>query len=190
MEGEKRLKREEEIVEIALAAAATALFVSGLKKLLPCVLHQWPLALLVAPPPFLLLLLNLIIASIVVISIQPNLGRRRGRKTKKKSGGRGSKSSSYAASVGVREEEEKQKGCFEPQEEGDAEELNARAEAFIMAFRRQLRLDSFSSGVRRTKGFVFSPSRSLVASGYISSSGGHGEDDHAQELRWRGVRGR
>lgn len=149
MEGEKRLKREEEIVEIALAAAATALFVSGLKKLLPCVLHQWPLALLVAPPPFLLLLLNLIIASIVVISIQPNLGRRRGRKTKKKSGGRGSKSSSYAASVG--EEEEKQKGGFEPQEEGDAEELNARAEAFIMAFRRQLRLDSFSSGVRRTK---------------------------------------
>ncbi|CAL9151775.1 unnamed protein product [Musa hybrid cultivar] len=152
MEGEKRLKREEEIVEIALAAAATALFVSGLKKLLPCVLHQWPLALLVAPPPFLLLLLNLIIASIVVISIQPNLGRRRGRKTKKKSGGRGSKSSSYAASVVVgEEEEEKQKGGFEPQEEGDAEELNARAEAFIMAFRRQLRLDSFSSGVRRTK---------------------------------------
>ncbi|KAJ8485580.1 hypothetical protein OPV22_018065 [Ensete ventricosum] len=150
MEGEKRLKREEEIVEIALAAAATALFVSGLKKLLPCVLHQWPLALLVAPPPFLLLLLNLIIASIVVISIQPNLGRRRGRKTKTKSGGRGSKSSSYATSVGE-EAEEKQKEGFEPQEEGDAEELNARAEAFIMAFRRQLRLDSFSSGVRRTK---------------------------------------
>ncbi|KAL5201469.1 hypothetical protein ABZP36_035823 [Zizania latifolia] len=69
----KKARREEELVEAALAAAAAALFVSGVKKLMPAVLlARWPAALLAtAPSPVLFLLLNIIIASIVVVSVQP-----------------------------------------------------------------------------------------------------------------------
>ncbi|XP_008806619.2 uncharacterized protein LOC103719250 [Phoenix dactylifera] len=154
MEPEKRkLRREEEILETALAAAGAALFVSGLKKLLPCILKQWPVASVVTPSLLLFLLLNLIIASIVVISVHPKCGTESkcksptdGVKRKKKSRQRGRRSSSPASTMEKKQMEFVELGGDEGEEDGDAEELNARVEAFITAFRRQLRVDSFSSG--------------------------------------------
>ncbi|KAJ3692813.1 hypothetical protein LUZ60_011908 [Juncus effusus] len=137
----KRRRREKEIIEAALAAAGASLAISVIKNLLiPSLLNQLPWLSSLDPPPFLFLLLNLVIASIVIASIdliQPTYQRNKKRRRKE--------------SVGlsdrldcVKEKEEREK---EGEEEGDAEELNRRVEAFIMAFRHQLRVDSFSSHV-------------------------------------------
>ncbi|KAG1360989.1 hypothetical protein COCNU_09G004520 [Cocos nucifera] len=167
MEQEKRkLRREEEILETALAAAGAALFVSGLKKFLPCVLKQWPLASVVTPSLLLFLLLNLIIASIVVISVQPKCGIESkcksptdGLKKKKKSRQRGKRSSSPASTMEKKQREfVAELGGDEGGEDGDAEELNARVEAFITAFKQQLRTDSFSSGAVHRTSYAGTPS--------------------------------
>lgn len=145
MEEQKRRKRrEEEILETALAAAAAAIFISGLKKIFQYIDHIH----IRCPSLLLLLLLHIIIATIVMIST---------RKAEKVSGRR---SHCHRRSVECRKRTEKRgkkkRGSWKPEEakilcndeDGvDAEEVNARAEAFILAFRQQLRVDSFGSSV-------------------------------------------
>lgn len=135
-------RREEEIVEAALAAAGAALAISAIKKIFSLILHRWPSSLLVTPPHFLFVILNLVIASILVFSlveVQPKK-KDRARKKRRRDG-------TFATILDVesiqKKEEEK-----EGEGEGDVEELNRRAEAFIVAFRHHLRVDSFSSDPR------------------------------------------
>lgn len=145
-EEKRRKRREEEIVETALAAAGATLLVSGVKKILACVDIEWSGSLVATPPLLLFLLLHVIIASIVITSTtQPGLHRnrycRRGDGTRKMST---EKKRKKEANLRMEEEE----GGDDHQEErggDDAEDLNARAEAFIAAFRRQLRVDSLGS---------------------------------------------
>ncbi|KAJ3690786.1 hypothetical protein LUZ61_019950 [Rhynchospora tenuis] len=139
---EKKRRREEEIVEAALAAAGAALAISAMKKLFSLVLHRWPISLISTPPHFLFVMLNLVIASILVFSlqVQPRKNIDRSRKKRRRDG-------SFANSLDVKKVKEKEEK--EEEVEGDVEELNRRAEAFIMAFRHQLRVDSFSSGVHQ-----------------------------------------
>ncbi|XP_020113479.1 uncharacterized protein LOC109727706 [Ananas comosus] len=148
-EGKRGPRIEEEMVEAALAAAGAALFVSGMKHLLPflpcsCALSA---ALVMAPSPFLFLLLNVVVASIVVVSLRParSLGVERKKATSKIDG---EKEKFEERSATAAETEAEAEAEAEADEEGgvEAEELNRRAEAFIAAFRRQLSADSFSSG--------------------------------------------
>ncbi|KAJ4803919.1 hypothetical protein LUZ62_016485 [Rhynchospora pubera] len=141
MEKEKKRRREEEIVEAALAAAAAALAISAMKKLFSLVMHRWPISLLSTPPHFLFVMLNLVIASILVFSVQvPSRKTERPRKKRRRDG-------SFANNLDAKKVKEKEEK--EEEGEGDVEELNRRAEAFITAFRHQLRIDSFSSGAHR-----------------------------------------
>ncbi|KAJ0964067.1 hypothetical protein J5N97_029189 [Dioscorea zingiberensis] len=143
---EKKKSREEEILETALAAAGAALLVSGIKKLVSCFVWQWPLVTVAAPSPLLLLLLHLTIASIVLVSMisrssRYKIKRREVLLKKKKMKNKRSISSLPAACKKIAKEECQ---CGGYEEEVSAEELNAKVEAFITAFRQQLRLDSFS----------------------------------------------
>lgn len=139
---EKKRRREEEIVEAALAAAGAALAISAIKKLCSLILHRWPgSSLLTNPPHFLFLVLNLVIASILVFSVQVR-PRKDDRARKKRR-----RDDAFVKNLDVEKVKEKEKE--EEEEEGDVEELNRRAEAFIVAFRHQLRVDSFSSSDRR-----------------------------------------
>lgn len=137
-------RREEEIVEAALAAAGAALAISAIKKIFSLILHRCPSSLLVTPPHFLFVILNLVIASILVFSlveVQPKK-KDRARKKRRRDG-------TFATILDVesiQKKEEEKEG--EGEGEGDVEELNRRAEAFIVAFRHHLRVDSFSSGPR------------------------------------------
>jgi Cotton fibre expressed protein len=132
-------RREEEIVEAALVAAGAALAISAIKKFLSLILHRWPSSLLTNPPHFLFLMLNLVIASILVFSVQVQPRKKEQARKKRRRDG---------AFVKVLDEEKiKEK---EQEEGGDVDELNRRAEAFIMAFRHQLRVDSFSSSAHRS----------------------------------------
>ncbi|PKA55664.1 hypothetical protein AXF42_Ash006866 [Apostasia shenzhenica] len=157
MEEAKIAGREDEAVETLAAAAAAALFVSGVKRFLPAVLGQLSTAAVaVATPPLLLLLLHVVIASIVLISLHPrstpaNLQSiRRSRQRRQIDGNNRRKQQQQQQQLLKKKnkrEEEMIKNEEEAVDEGDAEELNARVEAFIVEFRRQLKLDSFSSRV-------------------------------------------
>lgn len=135
-------RREEEIVEAALAAAGAALAISAIKKLFSLIMHRWPSSLLVTPPHFLFLILNLVIASILVFSLVEVQPRKKDRARKKRR--RDGTFANMLDVESVKEKEEEKEG----EGEGDVEELNRRAEAFIVAFRHHLRVDSFSSGPR------------------------------------------
>ena len=144
-EGKRRKRsREEEIVETALAAAGAALFVSGLKKILPHIGIgiQWPVNLTAAPSPLLFLLLHVIIASIVIISTTSQPNHHVSRSDRRRTGHRKRSEKRRASS---KTEDEKKSEYNEEEDGGDAEELNARVEAFIVAFRQQLMVDSFGS---------------------------------------------
>ncbi|ONK64489.1 uncharacterized protein A4U43_C07F26610 [Asparagus officinalis] len=151
MEGQKRSKRrEEEIVEAALVLIGAALLVSVLSKILSLIEIKWSVSFAAIPSPLLFLLLHVIIASIVITStIQPNNERyychshRRGTAQRKKTEKGKKKKKSSTASLKI--ETKDHLHDREVDEGGDAEELNARAEAFIVAFRQQLRVDSFGS---------------------------------------------
>lgn len=141
---EKKRRREEEIVEAALAAAGAALAISAIKKLFSLILHRWPSSLLVTPPHFLFVMLNLVIASILVFSSVQVRPRKKDQARKKRK-----RDGTFANILDVesmKEKEEEKEGEGEGEGEGDVEELNRRAEAFIVAFRHHLRVDSFSSG--------------------------------------------
>ncbi|KAF3324944.1 Cotton fiber expressed protein [Carex littledalei] len=139
---EMKRRREEEIVEAALAAAGAALAISAIKKLFSLIMHRWPSSLLVTPPHFLFLILNLVIASILVFSLVEVQPRKKDRARKKRR--RDGTFANMLDVESVKEKEEEKEG----EGEGDVEELNRRAEAFIVAFRHHLRVDSFSSGPR------------------------------------------
>ncbi|KAL0928144.1 hypothetical protein M5K25_000011 [Dendrobium thyrsiflorum] len=143
MEEEKRRKRGmeiDQILETIAFAATAALFISGMKLFLPLVFRRrWSAT--TTPPPLLFLLLHLIVASIVLVSIHQSLFtpsnhrymRRRSHCSKRKNRRSVKEKNKW-------EEEE------EAEEEGvDADELNAKVEAFIKEFRQQLRIESFSS---------------------------------------------
>lgn len=133
-------RRDEEIVEAALAAAGAALAISAIKKLFSLVIHRSAAASVLATQHhFLFLVLNLVIASILVFSVQTE-PRKKDRARKRR---RDDAFANMLEPKKVREDQVQE-------EEGDVEELNRRVEAFIVAFRHQLRVDSFSSGSRRS----------------------------------------
>lgn len=135
-EQRRRKRREEKILETAIAAVWAALLVSGLNKILPYIPMK-------CPSPLLFLLLNIIIASIVIISTtqQDHSACHSHRRSVAHRRIEQRKRNRVSSKI-----EDKWSGDDDQEEEGgDAEELNARAEAFITAFRHQLWVDSFGS---------------------------------------------
>ncbi|KAG0488434.1 hypothetical protein HPP92_007245 [Vanilla planifolia] len=153
----RRNRKDEELIETIATAAAASLLIAILKRFLPFVFNQWKSASVVAGPPLLLfLLLHLIVASIVAISLHaPNSkaklrcacrGHRSCRLGEERMADGRKRSSALVVGVAMKQSKKpKDEDREEKEEQGNAEELNARVEAFIMEFRRKLRLDSFSS---------------------------------------------
>ncbi|KAI0530465.1 hypothetical protein KFK09_000009 [Dendrobium nobile] len=130
---------EAEILETIAFAATAALFISGMKLFLPLVFRRWS-ATTAAPPLLLILLLHLIVASIVLISIRQSLFTPSKHRYMRRRSHRSKTKNSSVMEKNKWEEEE-----AEDQEGVDADELNAKVEAFIKEFRQQLRTESFSS---------------------------------------------
>ncbi|PKU73915.1 hypothetical protein MA16_Dca024542 [Dendrobium catenatum] len=145
MEEEKRRKRggmETEILETIAFAATAALFISGMKLFLSLVFRRWS-ATTAAPPLLLSLLIHLIVASIVLVSIHQSLFTPSNHRYMRRRSHRSKRKNSSVKEKNKWEDEEEEEA--EDKEGVDADELNAKVEAFIKEFRQQLRIESFSS---------------------------------------------
>ncbi|KMZ68603.1 hypothetical protein ZOSMA_235G00090 [Zostera marina] len=133
-------KREEEVVEIAVVATGVALLVSVLKHLVPCVMKRF-----VPPSPFLFLLVHVVVVSIVCSSfcIHPSPTMTTSVAKRVKDG------KVVDGDVEMRFQVEVVEIAEEEEDEEEDEEVNAKAEAFIAAFRRQLLFDDAKASGER-----------------------------------------